>query len=68
MGYYEGGPPRHGHRQPSEIAEDERLNALYSERCHPDRELIKEAPDKNRLILAGGKFALVRWVTPPRRG
>jgi len=33
MGYYEERPPRHGHRTPADLAEDERLSALYQEDC-----------------------------------
>ncbi len=65
MGYYEGGPPRHGHRQPSEIAEDERLSALYSDRCHPDGDFTKKAPYGKTAGFAQRKFALVRWTDGP---
>ena len=33
MGYYEEQPPRHGHRTPSELAEDEILSALRGDFC-----------------------------------
>jgi hypothetical protein len=33
MGFYEEGPPRHGHRTPSELAEDEMLSALHGDFC-----------------------------------
>jgi nucleotide-binding universal stress UspA family protein len=35
MGYYEETPPRHGHRTPSELAEDELLGALHGNVCVP---------------------------------
>lgn len=33
MGYYAEQPPRHGHRTPSELAEDEILSALHGDFC-----------------------------------
>jgi hypothetical protein len=33
MGYYEEAPPRHGHRSPSELAEDELLSSLHGDFC-----------------------------------
>jgi hypothetical protein len=33
MGFYEERPPRHGHRTPSELAEDEILSALHGDFC-----------------------------------
>ena len=33
MGYYEAGPPRHGHRNPSELAEDEILSSFRGKFC-----------------------------------
>ncbi len=35
MGYYEDSHPRHGHRTPAELAEDEILQALHGEVCVP---------------------------------
>lgn len=35
MGYYEERPPRHGHRTPTELAEDEVLSALEGHVCSP---------------------------------
>lgn len=37
MGYYEEGPPRHSHRSPSELAEEERWAALRGLICVPAR-------------------------------
>jgi hypothetical protein len=33
MGFYEEGPPRHGHRNPSELAEDEMLSSIHGDFC-----------------------------------
>lgn len=38
MGYYEEGPPPHGHRTPRELAEDEKLAALQGKICVPARD------------------------------
>ena len=35
MGFFEDYHPRHGHRTPSELAEDEILEALYGNVCAP---------------------------------
>ncbi len=35
MGYYEDSHPRHGHRTPAELAEDEILDALHGKVCVP---------------------------------
>ena len=41
MGFYEEQPPRHGHRTPSELAEDEALSALRGDFCG-----MPEAPER----------------------
>jgi hypothetical protein len=33
MEYYQEGPPRHGHRSPSELAEDEMLSSFSEKFC-----------------------------------
>ena len=33
MGYYQEEPPRHGHRNPSELAEDELLSSFHGRFC-----------------------------------
>ncbi|HEX9128650.1 MAG TPA: hypothetical protein VF850_05755 [Gemmatimonadaceae bacterium] len=40
MGFYEERPPRHGHRTPSELAEDEMLSAVHGDFCG-----MPEAPE-----------------------
>ena len=35
MGYYEEPPPRHGHRTPAELAEDEKIAAVHGHVCSP---------------------------------
>jgi nucleotide-binding universal stress UspA family protein len=56
MGYYEEGPPRHGHRTPSELAEDERLAELHGRVCVPAPEQtgppgIEELRHEHRALL-----------------
>jgi hypothetical protein len=61
MGFYQDRPPRHGHRTPSELAEDEFLSAAYGDFCG-----MPEAPEKPPIgetacvpIL---NLALVPWA------
>lgn len=35
MGYSEEAPPRHGHRTPADLAEDEQLAAVHGHVCAP---------------------------------
>jgi hypothetical protein len=44
MGFYEERPPRHGHRTPSELAEDELLSAVHGDFCG-----MPEAPEKTPI-------------------
>jgi hypothetical protein len=44
MGFYQERPPRHGHRTPSELAEDEFLSAAYGDFCG-----MPEAPEKTPI-------------------
>ena len=50
MGFYEERPPRHGHRTPSELAEDELLSAVHGDFCG-----MPEAPEKKPI----GRLACV---------
>jgi hypothetical protein len=33
MGYYQDGPPRHSHRTPSDLADDEMISAIHGDFC-----------------------------------
>jgi hypothetical protein len=44
MRFYQDRPPRHGHRTPSELAEDEFLSAAYGDFCG-----MPEAPETTPL-------------------
>ena len=61
MGFYEERPPRHGHRNPSELAEDEMLSSLHGDFCGMpeavDATLL--AADAERACLT--HFALLPW-------
>jgi hypothetical protein len=61
MGFYQDRPPRHGHRTPSELAEDEFLSAAYGDFCG-----MPEAPEKSPIGVAAcmstPHFALLPWA------
>jgi hypothetical protein len=61
MGYYEERPPRHGHRNPSELAEDEMLSSIHGDFCGmPEAvEATVLAADAERACLT--HFALLPW-------
>jgi hypothetical protein len=57
MGYYEGAPPRHGHRTPSELAEDELIAALYGNVCIP-----RDIRDTGTECVRHGHVAVLPWA------
>jgi nucleotide-binding universal stress UspA family protein len=60
MGYYEDRPPRHGHRTPSELAEDEILEALHGNVCMPGR--IEETGPIGTESVRHTHVALLPWA------
>ena len=52
MEFYEGDPPRHGHRSPAELADDEILSSLRGDFCAmPEAESDDEAlAERNRAV------------------
>jgi hypothetical protein len=52
MKFYEGDPPRHGHRSPAELADDEILASLRGDFCAmPEAESDDEAlAERNRAV------------------
>ena len=74
MGYSEDSPPRHGHRSPSELAEDEILAAIHGNVCVPGR--IEETGPTGTESVRHTHAALLSWadahpltgapVSPPR--
>jgi hypothetical protein len=62
MGYYEERPPRHGHRSPTELADDEMLSAIHGDFCG-----MPEAVDATVLAAKAERaclthFALLPWA------
>jgi hypothetical protein len=61
MGFYEERPPRHGHRTPSELAEDEMLSAVHGDFCG-----MPEAPEINPIGMLAcvpiAHVALLPWA------
>ena len=55
MGYYEGRPPRHGHRTPSELAEDEIIAALRGDYCGmPARPEVTGPTSPSQCLVSTG--------------
>ncbi len=72
MGYSEDSPPRHGHRSPSELAEDEILAAIHGDVRMPGR--IEETGPTGTECLRHTNVALLPWadahplaLEPPER-
>jgi hypothetical protein len=61
MGFYEEQPPRHGHRNPSELAEDEMLSSIHGDFCGMPEAVDATvlAADAERACLT--HFALLPW-------
>ena len=61
MGFYEERPPRHGHRTPSELAEDEILSAVHGDFCG-----MPEAPETKPIgglaCVPIAHLALLPWA------
>lgn len=62
MGYYEEGPPRHGHRIPSELAEDEILAAVHGDYCGMPATFDDAGPTTDTESTRSTKVALVPWA------
>lgn len=61
MGFYEERPPRHGHRTPSELAEDEMLSAVHGDFCGMPEEPGKK-PVGGLVCLPIVHVALLPWA------
>ena len=61
MGFYEERPPRHGHRTPSELAEDEILSAVHGDYCGMPADL-KETGPIGTECLRSTHVALLPWA------
>ena len=62
MGYYEEQPPRHGHRTPSELAEDEILSALHGDFCGMPARSEQTGPTSRSVCLRSTGVALLPWA------
>jgi nucleotide-binding universal stress UspA family protein len=60
MGYYEEAPPRHGHRTPSELAEDEMLAAQHGNVCIPGH--IEETGPVGSELVRHSDRAMLPWA------
>lgn len=61
MGYYEE-HPRHGHRTPSELAEDEILSALRGDFCGMPPRPDQTGPTSRSACLRSTAVALLPWA------
>jgi hypothetical protein len=70
MGYYPDDPPRHSHRTPAELAEDEKLASMHGDYCGPIAPTDADANDADTnyegACLAPRRHALVRDADRPR--
>jgi hypothetical protein len=62
MGYYQESPPRHGHRTPSELVEDEMLSALHGDFCGMPEMLEKPRPRTDTECVPLTHVALLPWA------
>lgn len=62
MGFYEERPPRHGHRTPSELAEDEILSALHGDFCAMPAPFEETGPTSKTECVCSTSVALLPWA------
>lgn len=62
MGYYADRPPRHGHRTPSELAEDEILSALSGDFCGMPASVEQTGPTTGTESVRLTRVALLPWA------
>ena len=62
MGFYEERPPRHGHRTPSELAEDEILSAVHGDYCGMPADLEETGPTTGTECPRLTHVALLPWA------
>lgn len=60
MGFYDDTPPRHGHRSPSELAEDELLAAAHGNVCVPGH--LEETGPTGTESVRHTHVALLPWA------
>lgn len=62
MGHYDERPPRHGHRTPSELAEDEILAAVHGDYCGMPASFDDTGPTTDTGCTRSTEVALVPWA------
>ena len=62
MGFYEERPPRHGHRIPSELAEDEMLSAIHGDFCGMPEAVGATVSETVAECTCSTHFALLPWA------
>ena len=62
MGFYEERPPRHGHRTPSELAEDEMFSAVHGDFCGMPTPPEKARTDGTIACVPILGVALLPWA------
>ena len=62
MGFYEDRPPRHGHRSPSEIAEDETLSSLHGRFCAIPAPMDQAGPASRSQCLSSANVPVRPWA------
>ena len=60
MGYYEERPLRHGHRSPTELADDEMLSSIHGDFCG-----MPEAVEATVLAADAERACLTHFALPP---
>jgi hypothetical protein len=68
MDYYGDTPPRHSHRSPSELAEDDLISALHGDFCGMPATVEEAGKTKKDGRARSPRVALVPWAgKPPTR-
>lgn len=62
MGFYEERPPRHGHRTPAELAEDETLSALHGDFCGMPAAPEELRPAEETACVPISHLSLLPWA------
>lgn len=65
MGFYEERPPRHGHRTPAELAEDETLCAIHGNFCGMPATFDETGPTTDTGCTRSTEVAIVPWGGAP---
>ena len=61
MGFYDERPPRHGHRTPAELAEDEELLTVYGNVSGMPARPDETGPTAHNGCLVSTRVSLLPW-------